>query len=644
MTMRITGMYSGLDTESIIQELVKARSTKVEKLKKDKTKLEWKQEAWSSLNTKIKSFQGKISELRFSTAYKKKTTSVSNSSAVSVITGENAMNGVQSLSIKKLAKSGYMTGAKLNKADGSAVTGDTKISELALKDAAGNAVTGLPAINGSGSFSITANGVTKKVDVTADTTISEMAGLLKNAGVDANFDEKNGRIFIASSSSGTESDFAITADNAIGFTALSVLGINESLGANLDADKNENLKTLKTYQALASFSFRLASIGTKEVPYTEDVEKKDADGNTILDDEGNPVMETVEKTKTVLDTEDFFAGLSVDDELYKAIKGELEDPAKTPTTEELDAAIARLTERAAFAGSVLDTSIFTESMYSGEAVRIAGQDAKIELNGVEYTSGTNNIEVNGITFTALSEADDITVTTQDDTDGIYDMIRDIFKAYNELINEIDKLYNADAATKFEPLTDEEKEEMSEKEIEKWEQKIKDSILRKDTTLGTFSQSVKNIMLQGFEVNGTKMYLSNFGIETMSYFLAAENEKNAFHIAGNSDDPLVSGNADKLKTMIANEPDKVVSFFTQLSRELSSKFDDLSAMTDDSSFGSFYADKKYKSDISSFETKVSEAEKKLAAYEDKYYKKFSDMEVALSKLESSTSSITSLLGQ
>ena len=41
MPIRITGMNSGLDTESIITELVKAKSVKKDSLVKAKTKLEW---------------------------------------------------------------------------------------------------------------------------------------------------------------------------------------------------------------------------------------------------------------------------------------------------------------------------------------------------------------------------------------------------------------------------------------------------------------------------------------------------------------------------------------------------------------------------------------------------------------------------
>ena len=53
MAVRITGLNSGLDTDSIVQELVSAYSLKTEKYEKQKTKLEWKQEAWKILNTKI---------------------------------------------------------------------------------------------------------------------------------------------------------------------------------------------------------------------------------------------------------------------------------------------------------------------------------------------------------------------------------------------------------------------------------------------------------------------------------------------------------------------------------------------------------------------------------------------------------------
>ena len=64
MAMRMRGLMSGLDTESIIQQLVEARSTKVTKAKNDQTKLEWKQDIWKGLNTKLKTLQSKLNDLR----------------------------------------------------------------------------------------------------------------------------------------------------------------------------------------------------------------------------------------------------------------------------------------------------------------------------------------------------------------------------------------------------------------------------------------------------------------------------------------------------------------------------------------------------------------------------------------------------
>ena len=105
MAMRVTGMYSGLDTETIVQELVAARQTKVDDLKKEQTKLEWKQTAWKDLNNKIsKLFTGTLDNLVYQSSYMKKKTTSSNDNLVSVITKDAAMDSVQELEIKKLAK------------------------------------------------------------------------------------------------------------------------------------------------------------------------------------------------------------------------------------------------------------------------------------------------------------------------------------------------------------------------------------------------------------------------------------------------------------------------------------------------------------------------------------------------------------
>lgn len=73
--LRMTGMYSGMDTESIVSQLVKTKSTKVTNLKNEQKKLEWKQTAWQDLNSKIYNMYSKtLSNLRLTSAYSKKST------------------------------------------------------------------------------------------------------------------------------------------------------------------------------------------------------------------------------------------------------------------------------------------------------------------------------------------------------------------------------------------------------------------------------------------------------------------------------------------------------------------------------------------------------------------------------------------
>ena len=209
---------------------------------------------------------------------------------------------------------------------------------------------------------------------------------------------------------------------------------------------------------------------------------------------------------------------------------------------------------------------------------------------------------------------------------------------------MDKLYDAPSAKGYDPLTEDEKKEMSESAIDKWETKIKDSILRRDSNLSTISSAMKNVLLQGATVNGKQMYLNDFGIETLGYFTSGENEKNVYHINGDEDDSAVSNKENALKAAIASDPDTVIAFFANLSQNLYTELDKQSRGVDGvRSYGSFYDDKKMKEDYDNYTTKIKEQEKKLAAMEDRWYKKFSAMETALAKMQSNQSAVTSLLG-
>lgn len=669
MPIRITGMNSGLDTESIITELVKAQKTKTENVKKAQTKLLWKQDAWKDLNSKIyKLFNGTISNLRYETSYSKKTTDISNSSIASIVTGTEAMNATQSLQVNELATSGYMTGAQIS----GDVTKSSKLVDLGIAE--GSTIT------------VTTAGKSKDITITSDMTMSTFVTELQKAGVEASFDENNKRLHIAAKDSGVENDFTITASNSNGTNALSKLGIllydddtkaeYEKI-ANMTADEKQAAIDADVATRLASYISKRTSlletqqkqqeaIDTSKTNFTdkygEDIDTalaNKADLQTEIDD----LKASIEAAGDAADEADKTRLTELQEKMAAIEKYEGQVSALDTTNQSLAdveqyldlSDLSNITASAALTAEVeasWDAKIATAqgivnggSLATSAAHKTEGKDAKITLNGVVYEGSSNTFEINGLTITALQKSDEeVTLSTRQDTDGIYDMIKNFFKEYNTLINEMDSLYNADSAGDYEPLTDDEKSELSDSEVEKWETKIKDSILRRDSNLSTVASAMKNIMLQGATVNGKQMYLSDFGIETLGYFSSEENERNAYHINGDADDSAVSSKENSLKAMIASDPDTVVSFFSQLTQNLYTELNTQSKSVEGiRSFGSFYDDKKMKEDYADYTEKIQKQEDKLSALEERWYSKFSAMETALAKLQSNQSAISGLFG-
>ena len=672
MPIRITGMNSGLDTESIISELMKAKSEKKTTLEKAQKKLSYKQDAWKTLNSKIYSLYSKtISNLSYTSAYKKQTTSVSNESIASVITGTDASNGVQNLTVTSLATSGYLTGAKLSE-DGS-YSKTTKLWEIT-----GSGIDAADEVT----FSVTTKGVTTDIKLNGYSTINDVVTQLKNAGLNANFDEKNQRMFVSATETGKDADFSLTASSDGGFKALSALGINVmddvskaqyETYATLDDAENATLKqqlideevakqAANVQKQLESINAAIEEHEKKISDFLTEYNYKDADGNVntgSLDADYDALVAQKESLSTVPEDETEEAKKTREEQLAKVeekIKAydsyrtevanlELANTDKTAAEAKLENDNAEI--KASVEADIDAKIAYAQQVVNGTgATRIKGQDAEITLNDAVFTSKSNTFEINGLTITAKAETKEgevVTLTTANDYDAIYDTIKNFLKEYNELINEMDKLYNADSAKGYEPLTDDEKEAMSESEIEKWEEKIKDSILRRDSTLSEVSGLLTSAMSAGYEVNGKTMYLTHFGINTLGYFTSADNEKHAYHIDGDPDDSNTSGNADVLKSMIANEPETVISFFTQLSKALYANLGEKMKSSDYSSYNKVYNDKQMEEEYKSYTEKIAEQEEKITAAEDRYYEKFSAMETALAKLESKTNAISGLLG-
>lgn len=745
--IRVSGMVSGLDTESLVTAMVATQTAKKEKLQKAQTKLQWKQDAFKSINTKVYGLYSKISNLRFSTAYNMKKTTVSDSTKATVTASSSAVNGTQKLTIEKLATSGYLTGAELKKG----TTGSSTLADLGYTD-------------GDTTLSVTVGATKKDIEVSSTTTIDDLVSKLKEAGVNASYDETNRRIFVSAKETGKDNDFAITSSSKAGLNALNAAGLCVSSVSDQENYKKmasyakgttaetsdamlEILKNLKNaYDSNAELTLKEKNLSAKisysnakdavneyldgdstnadlkadreqlvnllkqssgkytyvnnETGEVKDIyEAADTAGWTAIDTKINELAKSTglitettgddgktkedsakldtlkSNVKTVIAVDDNEIYTDDDKAAYYLSKDE-----RTAAEEELadipnqraanDAVIAdennsywdikdytgmgdtelraladKYADEIMNAKSVVDNN-FKDIPVSKGATRVDAEDAKITLNDAEFTSSSNVFNINGLTIKATgttAAGESLTISTDTDTQGLYDKIKDFLTEYNSIINELTSLYNADSAKGYEPLTDDEKSEMSDSEVEKWETKIKDAILRNDSTIGGVMNSMTTAMMSSYTVNGKSYSLASFGIHTLGYLNAAKNEQYAYHIDGDEDDSNTSGNTDKLLDMITNNPEDVEEFMKQLTSGLYSALDVKMKSTTMSSAYTIYNDKQMTKDYNSYTTQIKNWETKIEDLENRYYKQFSNMEKQLAKMQSSTSSLSSLFG-
>lgn len=273
---------------------------------------------------------------------------------------------------------------------------------------------------------------------------------------------------------------------------------------------------------------------------------------------------------------------------------------------------------------------------------IEGSDSKIILNGAELTSSSSVVSANGLEISLTSvtkENESVTFSVATDTDAVYDSVKSFLKEYNSVMKEMNTLYNADSAKGYEPLTSQEKEAMSDDEVKEWETKIKNSLLRSDSTLGSIINAMRSAMQTTVEYDGGTYALSSLGIMTSTDYT----EGGLLHIYGDPDDSVYSAKDDKLKKALEENPDVVIATLTGVFGNLRQTMSDKMAGSKYSSSMTFYNDIKMKSDVKDYESDIKDWEDKLAEMEDAYYSKFTAMETALAKLQSQQSTMSGLFG-
>lgn len=703
MPLRMTGMTSGLDTDSIVSALMEAQTTKKTKVENKKTKLEWTQNIWTGLNKKLYSFYtDSAGKMRFQSSYQTKKAASSDASILTATAQSSASSGSYTVKVNQLAAAQYVTSAKVSakstdasgKVTESKVTSDTKLSALGFDT------------EGDTTIEITAGEKTINLNVDETTTVRDFVNALKDAGLNASFDEKQGRFFISAKESGADGKFTITSKTMTGEQVAAQNKLMDSVDySNLSSGDQDTVKKilsdLKNAQdtsaaADAEKSLQGISDRTAKEKATEYYKNKltddklsqykyETDGTDGNGDAHKAGDIDYSKVKQALQEAGLDKDVYTESDRLIVLKQKIIEPAVTENlaSEEYtgkidnavtsgleDAGIEKQSERYAtislavngYAQAMkdgteqskesalkllgmddIDGSAVKESADGTGMVVIEAADSIVQVNGATLTSSNTTLDVNGLSLNLVSASDrEVKVTVSNDSTAVYDAIKDFVEQYNSALSEMNKYYYADSARGYDPLTDDQKEAMSDEEVEKWETKIKDSLLRRDSTLSgileTFRTSLTGITVKASD--GKTYSLANLGITTGKDY----KEYGLLHIKGDEDDTDYADSENTLQSMINSDPDIVMEVMSGIASNLYNNINKkISTTTTMKSALSFYNDKEmtkqmtqYKKDIKSWETKLSDME-------DRYYKQFSAMETALSKLQSQQNSLASYLG-
>lgn len=129
------------------------------------------------------------------------------------------------------------------------------------------------------------------------------------------------------------------------------------------------------------------------------------------------------------------------------------------------------------------TEIFNIKPNNANEITDSGSKAIVTVNGTQLEMDNNSFEFNGVKFELKGvSTSDVSVTVSRDTQNIASQIKEFVNQYNNLVDKINASTTAKPERSYLPLTDEEKKEMTEKQIELWEGKAKTGLLYRDTIL------------------------------------------------------------------------------------------------------------------------------------------------------------------
>ncbi|KHF37831.1 flagellar filament capping protein FliD [Halalkalibacter okhensis] len=452
--MRITGMATGMDINQIVTDLMRAQRMPVDKMIQDRQIIEWQMEDYREINRKLDAFRTNIFDtvMRQNIMQSKSVTS-SNDSLVTATASSTAGNmSIRVSSVQQLAKAATYSSQT---AAGSGISGETKISasgalgsqkfdveedfwksgvvnRQTIRQSANSNVVDLNRtdIINTGDMVVKVNG--KVYDVVSSTSEVE----LEDNQVRLNPDD--GKLYFKS--------------RIAQGTSLSTVFITEAPEGSTDPKHRYTAAGVTTFNAIGiqRDKFVFTSDQTLTAVFNE-LNRSSVGINGFYDEFSDKI--TVSRSTTGTFNE---GGQEIEFEgafLRDALKLNF-DPVEDPDEPE------------------------TMIVYDHGA-----QNAKFNLNGLETERRSNTFTVSGMTVTLRDTFDgEVNLKASTDTDKVFDTIKKFVDDYNEILDLVNGKLKEERYRDYRPLTDEQKDAMSEKEIEKWEERARSGLLRGDSAM------------------------------------------------------------------------------------------------------------------------------------------------------------------
>lgn len=262
-----------------------------------------------------------------------------------------------------------------------------------------------------------------------------------------------------------------------------------------------------------------------------------------------------------------------------------------------------------------------------------GTDAKVKINGYLTKQSSNNFTLNGIQYT-LKDIGTSNISTTTDVDTVFNNIKTFVDKYNEIIEKINGELSEERYRSYQPLSNEEKEAMSDKQVELWEEKARSGLLRNDSIL---SRAVSTMRMDLYTtVDGLNKdfdHLADIGIKTSGY----------------QDRGKLIIDESKLKEAINKDPNAVYQLFSNdgetyetkgLARRLRDSIKNSMESLVEKAGSSTKTNSQFTIGklLTSVNAQIDRYEERMTDLEDRYYAQFTAMEKAIQQANSQSTSL------